>query len=106
VGIADLKEITDIDFDEGAFKQVSQYIYMGYMDRNDMTLYRDAFSVEHANLIRRLIGRDMPERWERSTSIYRELGIPAQMVMYHGTAPHDPHGDAGRCSQVFRGQFG
>ncbi len=43
VGIADLKKIADINFNEAAYKQVSQYIYMGYLDRNDTTLSRDAF---------------------------------------------------------------
>ena len=29
VGIADVREIADIEFDEAAYKKVSQYIYMG-----------------------------------------------------------------------------
>jgi hypothetical protein len=86
VGIADLKKIADIDFDEPAYKQVSQYIYMGYLDRNDTTLSRDAFCEEHAKLIRELIGVEMPQRWQVSQSIYRELAIPAQCVTYNGSA--------------------
>jgi len=88
VGIADLKEIADIDFDENAYKKVSQYIYMGYMDRSDTTdwkRYKDAYDVEHAKLIRTLIGAEMPKRWKVSQSIYKELQIPAQMVTYNGT---------------------
>jgi hypothetical protein len=86
VGIADLKKLADIDFDETAYKQVSQYIYMGYLDRNDTTLSRDAFCEEHARLIRELIGAEMPKRWEVSQSIYRELAIPAQCVTYNGSS--------------------
>jgi hypothetical protein len=86
VGIADLKEIAGIDFDEKAYKQVSQYIYMGALDRNDTTLFRDAYDEEDAELIRTLIGAEMPERWQVSKSIYSELQIPAQMVTYNGTA--------------------
>lgn len=85
VGIADLKKISDIDFDGPAYKQVSQYIYMGYLDRNDTTLSRDAFCEEHAKLIRERIGAEMPERWRVSQSIYRELGVPAQCVTYNGS---------------------
>jgi len=85
VGIADLKKIADIDFDEAAYKQVSQYIYMGYLDRNDTTLSRDAFCEEHAKLIRELIGAEMPKRWQVSQSIYRELAISAQCVTYNGS---------------------
>lgn len=39
VGIADLKEIAGIDFNEKTYKQVSQYIYMGYLDRNNTIPY-------------------------------------------------------------------
>jgi len=86
VGIADLKEIANIDFDMAAYKQVAQYIYMGYLDRNDTTLSRDTYCEEHAQLIRSLIGADMGERWKVSQSIYRELGASAQCVTYNGTA--------------------
>jgi hypothetical protein len=86
VGIADLKEITGITFDEQAYKQVSQYIYMGYLDRNDTTMSRDTFCEEHVQLIRTLIGADMGDRWKVSQSIYRELGASAQSVTYNGTA--------------------
>lgn len=85
VGIADLKELVGIEFDEQAYRQVSQYIYMGYLDRNDTTLSRDAFCEEHAQLIRSLIGADMGKRWLVSQSIYRELGVPAQCVTYNGS---------------------
>ncbi len=84
VGIEDLKEITGIEFDEEAYRKVSQFIYMGGDDRNDTTLFRDAFTVEHAELIHETIGKEMPKRWEMSRSIYAELRIPAQMVTYHG----------------------
>jgi hypothetical protein len=84
VGIADLKKIAGIDFNEPAYRQVSQYIYMGYLDRNDTTLSRDAFCEEHARLIREQIGAEMPDRWRVSQSIYRELAIPAQCVTYNG----------------------
>jgi len=85
VGIADLKDIADIDFDENAYKKVSQYIYMGDLDRNDTTLFRDAYDEEDAKLIRTLIGEEMPKRWQVSQSIYRELQVPAQCVTYNGT---------------------
>jgi len=86
VGVADLKKIAGIDFDERAYRQVAQYLYMGYLDRNDTTLSRDAFCEEHARLIRELIGAEMPKRWQVSQSIYRELAIPAQCVTYNGCA--------------------
>ncbi|MCU0915339.1 MAG: hypothetical protein MUC88_12350 [Planctomycetes bacterium] len=85
VGIADLKQAAGIEFDEPAYRQISQYLYMGYLDRNDTTESRDAFCEEHAQLIRSLMGAEMPARWQVSQSIYRELGLPAQCVTYNGS---------------------
>ena len=86
VGIADVHEIAGIDFDEEAYKQVSQYIYMGALDDNDTLPYRDAYDEEDAKLIRTLTEvKMMPDRWDVSQSIYRALGIPAQFVTYKDT---------------------
>ncbi len=86
VGIADLKQVAGIGFDKNAYQEVSQYIYMGYLDRNDTTFSRDAFSEAQAKLIRELIGAEMPKRWAVSQSIYRECRVPAQCVTYNGTS--------------------
>ena len=83
VGIADVKEIADIAFDEEAYKRVSQYIYMGALDDNDTVPYRDAYDAVDAELVKSLIGAEMmPDRWEVSQSIYKALEIPAQFVLY------------------------
>ena len=90
VGIADVKEIAGIDFNEAAYKKVSQYIYMGALDDNDTVPYRDAYDEADAELIKSLIGakmmvKMMPDRWDTSQSIYKVLGIPAQFVTYENT---------------------
>ena len=86
VGIADIKEIAGIDFDEAAYKRVSQYIYMGALDNNDTIPYRDAYDAVDAELVKNLIGAEMmPNRWDTSQSIYRTLEIPAQFVTYENT---------------------
>ena len=86
VGIADVKEIADIEFDEMAYKRVSQYIYMGALDDNDTVPYRDAYDEVDAELVKTLIGdKMMPDRWHMSQSIYKALGIPAQFVTYENT---------------------
>ena len=86
VGIADLKEIADIAFDEKAYKRVSQYIYMGALDANDTVPYRDAYDAVDAELVKSLIGAEMmPDRWDMSQSIYRALEIPVQFVTYKNT---------------------
>ena len=86
VGIADLKEIADVEFDETAYKRVSQYIYMGALDDNDTIPYRDAFDAVDAKLVESLIGTEMmPDRWRVSQLIYKALDIPAQFVTYENT---------------------
>ena len=86
VGIADVKEIAGIEFDEAAYKKVSQYIYMGALDDNDTIPYRDAYNEVDAELVKELIGvKMMPDRWHLSQSIYKALGIPAQFVTYNDT---------------------
>lgn len=86
VGIADLKEIADIDLDEVAYKRVSQYIYMGAVDDNDTLPYRDAYDEEDAELVKDLIGvKMMPDRWYLSQSIYKALRTPAQFATYNDT---------------------
>ena len=90
VGIADVKEIAGIDFDEAAYKKVSQYIYMGALDDNDTVPYRDAYDEMDAELIKSLIGakmmvKMMPDRWDTSQLIYRTLEISAQFVTYENT---------------------
>ena len=86
VGIADVKEIADIEFDGAAYKKVSQYIYMGALDDNDTVPYQDAFDAVDAELIKSLIGtKMMPDRWAVSQSIYKALEMPVQFVTYKNT---------------------
>lgn len=84
IGIYDMKDISDIEFNIEEYKKVSQYIYMGNLDDNDTLPYDDAFSEEERELIIDFLGITMHERWEKSKDIYEQLGIPAEMVMYDG----------------------
>ncbi|MEA1928227.1 MAG: hypothetical protein U9N73_08460 [Candidatus Auribacterota bacterium] len=87
IGIADLGQISGAGFNSIGYHKVAQYIYMGHLDRNDTVPYRDAWSEEEADLIKKAIGaRMMPDRWEVSQTIYRKQGIPAQCVTYNGVA--------------------
>ena len=86
VGIADMKQIADIEFNEVAYNGVSQYIYMGALDDNDTLPYRDAYDEVDAELVKNLIGvKMMPDRWYLSQSIYKTLEIPAQFATYNDT---------------------
>ena len=64
---------------------MSQLIYMGAHDRNDATLYGDAFHDDQRELVHGLLGRPMPARWQACRDAYAELGAPAQLVTYEAT---------------------
>ncbi|MBE0536521.1 MAG: hypothetical protein IH624_12720 [Phycisphaerae bacterium] len=85
IGIADLEEFLGRPFDEKAYWQVAQYIYMGYLDRNDTVPSRDAWSEAEATIIKTAIAEEMmPDRWRISQQVYREQQIRAQLVTYNG----------------------
>jgi hypothetical protein len=86
IGLAGIERFTGKPFDEKAFRQVAQYIYMGSADRNDTLLSREAWREEEAAIIRKALAAEkmMPDRWEVSRSIYRQQQLPAQLVTYDG----------------------
>ena len=87
IGIADIETFTGRPFDEQAHRQIPQYIYMGYMDRNDTLPSRDAWNENEANIIREAIAEKMmPDRWQIIQTIYREKLPCAQCVTYNGVA--------------------
>jgi hypothetical protein len=87
LGIADLKSLTGAGFDAKAYGQVSQYLYMGYLDRNDTFPFSDAWDDDERELIARLFGKEMmPDRWERAQQIISTLKIPVQTVTYNGVS--------------------
>jgi len=87
IGIADIETFTGRPFDEQAHRGIPQYIYMGYMDRNDTLPSRDAWSEKEASIIREAIAEKMmPDRWKICQNIYREKLPCAQCVTYNGVA--------------------
>ncbi len=91
IGIYDINNIADIEFNIDEYRMVSQYIYMGSLDDNDTLPYDDAYNEEERELIIDFLGSDMHERWKKSKDIYQQLSIPAEMVMYDGIG-HDVNG--------------
>lgn len=87
LGIADLQSLTGAPFNAQAYRQVSQYLYMGYLDRNDTYPFNDAWDDDERALIAKLFGREMmPDRWTRSQEIISTLRLPIQTVTYNGVA--------------------
>ncbi|HXA52900.1 MAG TPA: hypothetical protein VNV86_21435 [Candidatus Acidoferrum sp.] len=88
LGTADFKSLTGADFDARAYAQVSQYLFMGYLDRNDTFPFSDAWEDDERELIARLFGKEMmPDRWERAQQIISTLKLPIQTATYNGV-PH------------------
>ncbi|MBN2357807.1 MAG: hypothetical protein JXR83_00035 [Deltaproteobacteria bacterium] len=84
VGTFDLAQLSGKRVDMDAYRQVSQFIYMGYLDHNDTLPFRDAYDETDAQLTIDVLGDSMPTRWETSHKLYTGLGIPAQFVTYNG----------------------
>ena len=87
IGVADIEQLTGTPFDQAAYESVSQYIYMGYLDRNDTYPYDNAWNDTERDLIARLFGEEMmPTRWQRSQALLAEWAPSAQLVTYDGIA--------------------
>ncbi len=84
IGLYDIDQIANIEFNKEEYIKVPQYIYMGSIDDNDTLPYDDAFDQEERDLIVKFLGEDMHGRWEKAKLIYKQLGIPAELIMYEG----------------------
>ncbi len=87
LGVADLKSLTGSDFDAKAYSRVAQFLFMGFLDRNDTFPFSDAWDDDEREVIAKLFGKEMmPDRWERAQQIISTLKIPVQTVTYNGVA--------------------
>lgn len=87
IGIADIETFNGHPYNEEAHSSVAQYIYMGYLDRNDTLPSRDAWSEKEAYIIREAIAaKMMPDRWKISRDIYKQKLPCAQCVTYNRVA--------------------
>ncbi len=87
IGIADIESFAGHPYDEKAHQRVAQYVYMGYLDRNDTLPSRDAWSEKEAYIIQEAIAaKMMPDRWKISRDIYKQKLPCAQCVTYNRVA--------------------
>lgn len=83
IGIANLPEIANRDFNEELFISTPQFYFMGELDDNDAVPYNDAFDEKERVQIYDLLGEQMmPNRWENCKSIYEKMGINARVTTY------------------------
>jgi hypothetical protein len=104
LGIADLKSLTGADFDAKAYRQVSQHLHMGYLDRNDTLPFGDTWDDDERELITKLFCREMmPNRWERAQQILSTLKLPIQTRYVQWRGGSHAARDVKRCPVVFKG---
>lgn len=85
VGIGDIDSLLDISFNLPSYSMVSQFIYMGGLDRNDVLNGSENFDEEEKQLIIKHLGRIMiPDRWNKTQEIINSMNLPIQLVTYNG----------------------
>ncbi len=84
VGISDLRTLIGVGFDLEAFSQVSGYYYRGEEDDNPCLGMPACYDPIHADLIRRLFGRDRHDRWEAIQNVFAGSGVTAEFVTHPG----------------------
>jgi hypothetical protein len=88
IGISDFEKITGKKFDIAKYKDVPQFIYMGEIDTNDATLFRDGYSEEESNIIYDVLGKQMmPDRFKACETFYRDANLNAEFKIFPGL-PH------------------
>ncbi len=83
IGVADAESLTGESFDEDAWTDVAQFVYMGGEDDNDTIPYDDAWSDELREIALDVYGEDMQDdRMPYCESVYDEAGASAQFYVY------------------------
>lgn len=85
VGIANIKDITGLDFNKEEYSKVPQFFLMGETDTNDATQWRDCFPKKDADQINRLFGANqIPDRWAATQQILVEVAPQIKCKTYPG----------------------
>ena len=83
LGLADFEQITARRFNERAWRNVPQFIYMGAKDDNDALHFGDGYSDEERGIVYAAIGEKMqPDRWQRGQDVYKKAGANAKFTTY------------------------
>jgi hypothetical protein len=89
LGTADFEKIKGEPFDNDAFMQVKQFLYMGAADPSDAVLFDDGYSKQERKIVFTAFGKNMmPDRWAQCIEIYKAAGLHARFKTY----PQSGHG--------------
>jgi hypothetical protein len=87
LGVFDLLEVAGRAFDEKAWREIPQFLFMGAIDENDAVDFDDSYSSTDRRTIHSLLGRRMvPDRWQACEAVYRSNNAPARFKTYAGLA--------------------
>lgn len=91
IGVGDLKQLTNQEFQKKLFLNTPQFYFMGKLDDNDAIPYEDAFDPNEREQIFRLLGEQMqPERWNKCSEIYTNSNVNAIMKTYDDKGHEHP----------------
>lgn len=85
IGTDDLAQIAGAAPDLDELRKVKLHFFLGAEDDNDSVVYRDGFAKEDEDLVMRVFGRTVQERWAVCRKIYSEEKFAnAEFVLYPG----------------------
>ncbi|MGE5611507.1 MAG: hypothetical protein ACM359_19815, partial [Bacillota bacterium] len=85
IGVADLKELTDSDFNKAEYDRVPQFFCMGELETTDATEYPDCYPQKDSEQIWRLFGRrQMPDRWNATQKVLAAAAPSIRCKTYPG----------------------
>ncbi len=91
IGVGDLKELTNKEFQKKLFQNTYQFYFMGKLDKNDAIPYDDAFEQNEREQIFRLLGERMfSERWDKCRNIYMNANVNAIIKTFDNIAHEHP----------------
>lgn len=73
-GVADLKEVTGVSFNEKAYKALPQFWFRGSDDYNDPTYFHDGWGNE-GSAYRRIFGEDITVRKDKQVTMLKDMGF-------------------------------
>ncbi|MBI2923578.1 MAG: hypothetical protein HYY18_21190 [Planctomycetes bacterium] len=83
IGLSDFVEVTGAEPDLEEMKKVRLHFFLGADDQNDSVVYRDGFEKEDEDLILKVFGRNLQDRWALCRKIYAEEKFGnAEFVVY------------------------
>jgi hypothetical protein len=87
IGVADLPELTGLEFDLDTFRTIPLLFFLGGDDTNDSVPHTDSYNEADRDLVVELFGYMPVDRWPVAESIYASVGAIADFELYSGV-PH------------------